>query len=70
MDGMLSAEIKAACLAFEVRLEGMKAENRQREILGESLAYGECAFNHLQSQLLEQLMVIRRDYNLSQTRDK
>lgn len=32
-------------LAAYARIEGMKAENLQRQALGESMAYGEDAFN-------------------------
>lgn len=32
-------------LAEYARIEGMKAENMQRQALGESMAYGEAAFN-------------------------
>lgn len=42
-----AAEINLKAAKLMVRLEAMKAENRMREIRGESPAYGEEAFLNL-----------------------
>ena len=38
---------KMNMLQAEIEMQGMIAENKQREHRGESLAYGEAAFNNL-----------------------
>lgn len=39
--------------AHVAEMEGMKAENKKRELNGEALAYDEQAFQYIQGQLLE-----------------
>ncbi len=46
-------DVKRLALVLEVqaKIEGMKAENKQREISGHDLSYNESHFNDMASQL-------------------
>jgi hypothetical protein len=46
-----TARILALIAASQARIEGMKAENEQRLLLGESIAYGSDEFNAEASEL-------------------
>jgi hypothetical protein len=43
----------ALALAIQAEIEGMKAENKQREIQGNSMAYVSHDFDHMARQLWE-----------------
>ena len=45
-----AAFINSQVAIFQCRLEGMKAENRQREVCGHSPAYTEEAFSELEAE--------------------
>ena len=52
---MNSYDVKRLILAFALRAEiyGMKAENMQRQVLGESMAYNDSDFINISRQLKE-----------------
>ena len=52
---MNSYDVKRLILAFALKaeMEGMKAENMQRQVLGESMAYNDSDFINISRQLEE-----------------
>ena len=53
--------LKAGVKGIEIIVEGMKAENKQRELLGESLAYTMNEFDKVTQELME---IIKSMYKL------
>ena len=51
----------AAILAIQADVEGMKAENMQREHLGQSMAYTDDDF-HAMSEILTELATVSNDF--------
>lgn len=59
---LLAAEINAVCTEYSIHALGMAAENEQRRVRGESMAYDEAAFVCHAKGLRESLSALRAKY--------
>lgn len=59
---LLAAEINAVCTEYSIHALGMAAENEQRRVRGEGMAYDEAAFIRHANGLREALAALRAGY--------